>query len=93
MVHGFGAHSYDMQRLKRTIEYYNFGSILYCSESNQDDTTVSILQLGKNLAEEVITFINQNCHGVNLEKISFVGHSMGGLIVRTALPYLVQYKK
>lgn len=27
-----------------------------------------------------------------LSKISFIGHSLGGLIIRSALPHLVEYK-
>jgi len=26
-------------------------------------------------------------------RISFIGHSLGGIIIRTALPYLSNYKK
>ena len=28
-----------------------------------------------------------------LEKLSFVGHSLGGLIIRAALPHLIKYKE
>jgi hypothetical protein len=30
--------------------------------------------------------------GDDLSKLSFIGHSLGGLIIRAALPYLEKYK-
>ncbi|KAJ3000203.1 hypothetical protein HDV02_000116 [Globomyces sp. JEL0801] len=56
--------------------------ILY-SESNEKDTTLHIATMGHNLAIEVATFI-RFC-SVRISKISFVAHSLGGLIVRMAI--------
>lgn len=47
--------------------------------------------MGENLAEEVQEFIYQWCYK-SLERLSFVGHSLGGVIIRGALPYLEEYK-
>lgn len=42
------------------------------------------------LAEEVKTFISKR--GLKNFKISFLGHSLGGIIIRSALPYLSSLK-
>ena len=53
--------------------------------------------MGANLAGEVSKFIKDWCYSKDgktlyMTKISFVGHSLGGLIIRSALPLLSQYK-
>jgi alpha-beta hydrolase superfamily lysophospholipase len=39
----------------------------------------------------VINFINENLPLSSLGRLSFIGHSMGGLIVRAALPHLSKF--
>ena len=41
---------------------------------------------------QVIQFVNEWCPGNTLARISFIGHSLGGLIIRASLPYLEQFK-
>jgi len=55
---------------------------------NEDE----ISTMGKRLGNEVLEFIQSNCAGDKLEKISFVGYSLGGTIIRAALPYLHNYR-
>ena len=43
--------------------------------------------MGVRLANEVKGFL-QNSSSIFIDKISFVGHSLGGLIIRASLPYL-----
>jgi len=31
------------------------------------------------------------CKDIEISKITFIGHSMGGLIIRAALPHLAEY--
>jgi triacylglycerol esterase/lipase EstA (alpha/beta hydrolase family) len=47
--------------------------------------------MGKNLANEVKNFL-QNRSYLDKTKISFLGFSMGGIIIRAALPHLSDYK-
>ena len=61
------------------------------SEVNEDKTSGDFREMGERLAQEVITFVKKKMdkasrHG-NLSdiKISFVGHSIGNVIIRTAL--------
>ncbi len=44
--------------------------------------------MGQRLAEEVKRWIKDWCPKDNFTKISFVGHSLGGLLIRAALPHL-----
>ena len=61
------------------------------SQANEDKTDTDIMEQGQRLAQEVKNYINQACQDVHISKISFIGHSLGGLIVRAALPYLAEY--
>lgn len=45
-----------------------------------------------NLAEEIEQYIEKVIPDFELDKLSFVGHSLGGLIIRASLPYLSKYK-
>ncbi|KAI8901073.1 putative serine esterase-domain-containing protein [Globomyces pollinis-pini] len=89
-VHGFLGSNFDFRRYKNQL-FHNLSNlgmdlnhllILY-SESNEKDTTLHIATMGHNLAIEVATFI-RFC-SVRISKISFVAHSLGGLIVRMAI--------
>lgn len=44
------------------------------------------------MASEVTNFIFDNCPGNTLGRISFIGHSLGGLIIRSALRFLDEFK-
>jgi len=37
-------------------------------------------------------YVRENCPGTQLARMTFIGYSMGGLIVRAALPYLDKFK-
>lgn len=47
--------------------------------------------MGERLALEIKRWIKEWCPKDNFSKISFICHSLGGLIVRAALPYLSKY--
>lgn len=50
------------------------------------------MEMGERLAKEVMKFVMEFCPGQQLQRISFVGHSMGGLICRAAFPHLKDLK-
>ena len=48
--------------------------------------------MGIRLADEVKRWIKDWCPRDNFAKLSFIGHSLGGLLIRAALPHLDKYK-
>jgi predicted alpha/beta hydrolase family esterase len=54
---------------------------------------MDIFQMGERLAEEVHQYIRESCPGSQLGRLTFIGHSLGGLIIRAALPRLEKYKE
>ena len=91
LVHGLMGTSFDMKFVRDIISLHRPQSLILMSRSNENQTEGSIEDAGRNLAIEVQAFL-EGCVRVKVEKISFVGHSLGGLIIRAALPLLVKYK-
>ena len=48
--------------------------------------------MGSKLALEIMAYAKENCPGSQLGRISFIGHSLGGLIIRAAFPFLEALK-
>lgn len=61
------------------------------SEANEDKTSGDFREMGQRLAQEVISFVKKKMDKAsrygNLGdiRLSFVGHSIGNLIIRTAI--------
>jgi len=92
LVHGFEGNSNDMRILKNEIGLINPSIVFLPSAANQDDTGADIIQMGKKLATEVKSYIKEWNNGLIFKKISFIGHSIGGVIIRAALPNLEEFK-
>jgi hypothetical protein len=86
-----------MRVFKNHVQLKNSKVICFTSSSNEETTEGCIEQMGKNLAKEVKKYINEYCYAKDqsvlfLNKLSFVGHSLGGIIIRAALPFLEDFK-
>lgn len=61
------------------------------SEVNEEKTSGDFREMGQRLAKEVVSFVKKKMDKVtrsgvlNTIKLSFVGHSIGNIILRTAL--------
>lgn len=61
------------------------------SEANEDKTSGDFREMGQRLAQEVVSFLKKKMDKVSRSgsiadiKLSFVGHSIGNVIIRTAL--------
>jgi pimeloyl-ACP methyl ester carboxylesterase len=93
-VHGFQGNSWDTKMMKNVVSLrFNYAQLL-CSVDNEGAgaTEGDIQEMGRKLANEVISYIKEWLPGKNLNKITFWGHSLGGIIIRTALPLLSDYQ-
>jgi len=80
-----------MKLLKNYISLAHPEAMFLCSSINEDNTEGDIAEMGDKLSSEVINFITENCPENTLGRLSFVGHSLGGVIIRSALPLLEKY--
>ncbi|CAM6005907.1 unnamed protein product [Sphagnum balticum] len=80
-----------MEKIRVELRRYYDGRIkVYTSSSNEGRTEGDIDSMGLRLAAEIEYEITKL--GANLPKICLLGHSMGGLIIRSALPRLEKFK-
>ncbi|XP_062101123.1 uncharacterized protein LOC133807022 [Humulus lupulus] len=99
-VHGFQGHHLDLRLVRN--QWLLFDPKIEClmSEVNEEKTSGDFSEMGLRLAQEVKSFLKKKMdkvsrHGILSDvKLSFVGHSIGNIILRTALaesimePYL-----
>ncbi|XP_078434063.1 uncharacterized protein LOC144705326 isoform X2 [Wolffia australiana] len=99
-VHGFQGHHLDLRLVRNQWLLIDPGAECLMSEANEDKTSDDFREMGSRLADEVHAFIKKKigkytraggCKGI---KLSFVGHSIGNIIIRSAItekvmePYL-----
>ena len=89
LCHGYQGKKTDMRILENYFIKIFPHTIFLISEFNQCMDKIMIEDMGRNLAKEVETFVSKF---TNYSKISFVGHSLGGIIIRSALPYLKKFR-
>jgi hypothetical protein len=91
LVHGFRGTSFDMLIIKRFFGLYFPQVAVLLSTANEGRTDDDILLMGQRLASEVRAYLTSQGN-VGYLKLSFIGHSLGGLIVRAAIPELQEYQ-
>ncbi|XP_060199246.1 putative lipase YDL109C [Lycium barbarum] len=91
MVNGIIGSAEDWKyAAKQLVKAYPRDIIVHCSKSNCSKLTFDGVDImGTRLAEEVLSVIKQYPH---LQKISFVAHSLGGLVCRYAIAKLYEQK-
>ena len=89
LVHGLQGCSHDLRPLKNSLQSAIPGLVFLLAESNQDCTDDDISIMGKRLGVEISRFLKT--HENRLKRLSFIAFSLGGLVVRAALPYLAKY--
>ncbi|KAE9603800.1 putative protein FAM135, alpha/Beta hydrolase [Lupinus albus] len=90
-VHGFQGHHLDLRLVRNQWLLMDPKIEVLMSEANEDKTSGDFREMGQRLAQEVVSFVKNKMDKAskyeNLGdiKISFVGHSIGNLIIRTAI--------
>ncbi|KAM9449900.1 protein FAM135A isoform 2-T8 [Clarias gariepinus] len=84
-VHGLDGNSADLRLVKTYLELGLPGAHIefLMSERNQNDTFADFDSMTDRLLEEIIQHVQ--IYNLIISKISFVGHSLGNLIVRSVL--------
>jgi len=88
LCHGFQGNSGDMRLLKNNLSLAHPEALFLSSTANEELTEGDIFEMGERLAAEVKQYIQSFCPISCLSKVSFIGHSLGGLIIRASLPLL-----
>ncbi|XP_058088342.1 uncharacterized protein LOC131235214 [Magnolia sinica] len=90
-VHGFQGHHLDLRLVRNQWLLIDPGAECLMSEANEDKTSGDFREMGGRLAEEVTSFLKKKMDkasrsgGYRNIKLSFVGHSIGNVIIRSAL--------
>lgn len=92
LVHGFQGNSEDLRLLRNNLLVIYPSAIFLSSTCNENESDNSIDDQGLNLANEIINYIENYFELDEIKRISFIGHSLGGIIIRASLPYLDQLK-
>ncbi|XP_046698622.1 protein FAM135A isoform X3 [Silurus meridionalis] len=84
-VHGLDGNSADLRLVKTYLELGLPGARIdfLMSERNQNDTFADFDSMTDRLLDEIVQYIQ--IYNLSVSKISFVGHSLGNLIVRSVL--------
>ncbi|KAG9350236.1 hypothetical protein JZ751_026590 [Albula glossodonta] len=84
-VHGLDGNSADLRLVKTYLELGLPGARIdfLMSERNQNDTFADFESMTDRLLDEIVQYIQ--IYNLTISKISFVGHSLGNLIIRSVL--------
>ncbi|KAM7173796.1 protein FAM135A isoform 2-T4 [Macrochelys suwanniensis] len=84
-VHGLDGNSADLRLVKTYIELGLPGGRIdfLMSERNQNDTFADFDSMTDRLLDEIIQYVQ--IYNLTISKISFIGHSLGNLIIRSVL--------
>ncbi|KAI4337548.1 hypothetical protein L6164_015948 [Bauhinia variegata] len=90
-VHGFQGHHLDLRLIRNQWLLIDPKVEILMSQANEEKTSGDFRGMGQRLAEEVISFLKKRMDKASRSghlgdiKLSFVGHSIGNLIIRAAI--------
>ena len=84
LCHGYQGNSWDLRLFKHQLSLTFPDALVFLSTSNEQHTEGDIAAMGARLAHEVAALVTEHCADT-IGRLSFVGHSLGGIIVRSAL--------
>eukprot|EP01132_Coremiostelium_polycephalum_P000952 gene952-1207_t len=83
-VHGLHGNSYDLRLFKNYFALHFPSALFLICSSIQENTHEDIEQMGEKISTEVYDFLMENTLS-HISRISFICHSLGGIVVRSAL--------
>lgn len=92
LVHGFQGNSEDLRLLRNNLLAIYPAAIFLSSTCNENESDMNIEDQGMKLAQEVTSYIENYFELDEIKRISFIGHSLGGIIIRASLAYLQELK-
>jgi len=92
LMHGYMGAEDDLEKVHNIILQKLNNCRIHFIKCIANDKTHNIDEMGEMVADEMTFEIEKAKAEGMLTKITLIGHSLGGLIFRAALPYLRQYK-
>ena len=93
LVHGYQGTTSDMRLIRNMLACVCPEALIFSSSANEGQTDGDIETMGVRLSMELTNFLSTHSSSFSIiNRISFIGHSLGGLIVRAAIPLLGEYK-
>ena len=92
LVHGFQGNSEDLRLLRNNILAIYPSAIFLSSTCNENESDGNIEDQGMKLANEIQNYIENYFELDEIKRISFIGHSLGGVIIRAAMQFLEELK-
>ncbi len=92
LVHGYQGSEFDLRLYKNYIAKIFLKAYVLISEANSIEKDASLDLMGKRLSDEILVFIKDK-KMEKIKNISFIGHSLGGVVIRAALPHLESLKQ
>jgi len=90
LQHGWFATCNDMRLIQSYVKLLFPKAIVFNARSNQENSSLPIAIMGERLADEIQNYVTRNCPALgnanpNYGRISFIGHSIGSIIIRAAI--------
>ena len=94
LVHGYQGSTSDMRIIRNIVACLCPEAMIFCSSANEGQTDGDVESMGLRLAMELKDFLMKQSSSFSIiARISFIGHSLGGLIIRAAVALLGEYRE
>ncbi|CDR93886.1 hypothetical protein, conserved [Babesia bigemina] len=93
LVHGYNGYPVTMRFVRNTLLAFTSNTEVIVSRFLYENPESSIEHKASLLAQEIDIHVRRNALTRKLGRLSFVTHSMGGLVVRAALRHLGPYRE
>ena len=90
LVHGESGSHRDMKLYRRFLGMILPNALCLSAKSLKNYKTKCMVEMAKDLANEIIFTVKKQ---PNISQISFVAHTLGGIVARASLPFLLPFKQ